>query len=132
MKIKLKILNKQGFVQEEFKTETINDNIITLSIDGNILYFNSEGRLYVNEIKDVFAVKYINPNEFKGSALYFYTYATDDHDAKTQAISNPDFISQINMKNFDRNNFSVVKPNLETFDTNNIGKIVYYEQDPII
>jgi hypothetical protein len=132
MKVKLSILNKHGFVQQHFEYNTTDDNTLLLSIDDNNIYFNSEGRLYVNTIEEIFAVKYINPNEYMGSALYFYTYATNDLNAKSIAMNNKDFINQINMQNFDKNNIVVIKPNTAIFDDANLGKVIYYEQDPLI
>ena len=132
-KVNFRILNKKGFVIDEFERNLPEEYLLQLNINENYHYFNGEGRLYNQApITYAFCVKYTNPNIFKGEALYYFTLATDDHDAKRKAMRCDEFREEILMVNFDKNKLIATIPILKTFDMSKLNTVEYFKEDPLM
>ena len=132
-KVNFRILNKKGFVIDEFERNLPEEYLLQLNINENYHYFNGEGRLYNQApITYAFCVKYTNPNIFKGEALYYFTLATDDHDAKRKAMRCDEFREKIFTSNFNKNNLIATIPLLKTFDMSKLNTVEYFDEDPLL
>ena len=132
-KVSFRILNKNNYVVDEFERTLPDNYLLQLNINDNYHYFNEEGRLYLQEpIKHVFCVKYTNPTIFKGEALYYFTLATDDHDAKRKALKCDEFREKLNVNKMSAFYFTVTKPILKTFDMSKLNTVEYFDEDPLL
>jgi len=84
----------------------------------------------INATKRPFTVRYVSPNKDRGNALYYTTYASNEADAKRQAMANPKFTKymefEIRTKSFRRRDlYAYITKNLQ-----DIGKVQFFEGDP--
>lgn len=131
-KVNFRILNKNNYVVDEFERTLPDDYLLQLNINDNYHYFNDNGRLYnQTPILHIFCVKYTTPSIFKGEALYYFTLATDDHDAKRKALRCDEFMEKIHIPHFDKIYLIATKPILKTFDMSKLNTVEYFKEDPL-
>lgn len=126
MIVKLEIQDDKGCVREESQTMFIDEKsneTITLIIGEREYYFLSDGQMFLNKQPfDVFVVMYNNPEAIDGPALTYTLRARNDRDAMRQALLHTEFLSYLNMRNFDKKFLSAHKPKI--YSKEELGKVV--------